>query len=174
MRSRASYRSARRPRLVRWLSDGPRLLTRLLVVPVAAILVSALLALVPGPQARAASCANPVACENALPGTPQSTWDSGTSNDTYIQGFADPFSVNVGGSINFKISSVVTLVEATESGLGVKGVRVGIINDDRAWPQAHDVDDSREVGGTQEQGSAVDLVGEQRFRQHDGDPRSEE
>ena len=77
-------------------------------MPVAAILVSALLALVPGPQAKADTCANPVACENALTGTPQSVWDSGNVNDTYIQGFADPFSVNVGGSINFKISSAAS------------------------------------------------------------------
>ena len=51
------------------------------------------------------SCANPVACENQKQGTPQSDWDVG-SNDSYIQGFADPFSVNVGGTINFKIQTV--------------------------------------------------------------------
>jgi methionine-rich copper-binding protein CopC len=105
MRSRIWSRSTwRRPRLVRWLSDS----TRLLAVPVAVILVSALMALVPGPQAKAATCANPVACENALPGTSQSVWDSGNVSDTYIQGFADPFSVNVGGAINFKISSAAS------------------------------------------------------------------
>ena len=30
------------------------------------------------------------------------------SNDSYIQGFADPFSVNVGGSINFKIQTAAS------------------------------------------------------------------
>ena len=54
------------------------------------------------PPAQAA-CANPIACENQLPGTPQSTWDV-SSYSTTIQGFADPFSVNIGQSINFKIS----------------------------------------------------------------------
>ncbi|MBO0881226.1 MAG: DUF4082 domain-containing protein, partial [Mycobacterium sp.] len=53
------------------------------------------------------SCANPVACENQLQGTPQSVWDV-TNPSTDIQGFADPFSVNVGGSINFKIKSPAT------------------------------------------------------------------
>ena len=56
----------------------------------------------------AASCANPVACENQLPGTPQSVWDAGESFDANLEGFADPFSVNVGGSINFKILSAAS------------------------------------------------------------------
>ena len=51
------------------------------------------------------SCANPIACENQLPGTPQSAWDVGPSDGDTIEGFADPFSVNVGQSINFKIKS---------------------------------------------------------------------
>ena len=55
--------------------------------------------------AQAASCANPIVCENQLPGTPQSDWDVSNGEGATIQGFADPFSVNVGGSINFKISS---------------------------------------------------------------------
>ena len=50
------------------------------------------------------SCANPVACENQQQGTPQSTWDV-SSYSTSIQGFSDPFSVNIGNSINFKINS---------------------------------------------------------------------
>ena len=77
----------------------------------AAILVGALV--VAGPQtsvpaARAASCANPVACENQLPGTPQSTWDMSSSQGGTIQGFADPFSVNVGNTINFKVQSAAS------------------------------------------------------------------
>jgi methionine-rich copper-binding protein CopC len=59
-------------------------------------------------SAKAATCANPVACENALPGTPQSTWDVGAGEGSTIQGFADPFSVNVSQSINFKIQSPAT------------------------------------------------------------------
>src|SRR5258708_16054727 len=91
---------------VRWLAVRGRL-TRLLGVPVAAGLVGALLAIAPATPALAA-CANPVACENQLPGTPQSVWDV-TNPSTTIQGFADPFSVNVGGSINFKINSPATI-----------------------------------------------------------------
>jgi methionine-rich copper-binding protein CopC len=66
-----------------------------------------LAAVAPSTAASPASCANPIACENQLPGTPQSVWDV-SSKDTYIQGFSDPFSVNVGGSINFKISSAAS------------------------------------------------------------------
>src|SRR5258708_26514210 len=91
---------------LRWLAVRGRL-TRLLAVPVAAGLVGALLAMAPATRALAA-CANPVACENQLPGTPQSGWDV-TNPSTTIQGFADPFSVNVGGSIIFKINSPATI-----------------------------------------------------------------
>lgn len=56
-------------------------------------------------SASPSSCANPVACENQLPGTPQSVWDVGSGEGTTIEGFADPFSVPVGGSINFKIKT---------------------------------------------------------------------
>ncbi len=43
----------------------------------------------PVPTARAVvSCANPVACENQLPGTPQSVWDDGT-DDPSILGYRD-------------------------------------------------------------------------------------
>ncbi len=87
---------------IRSVGHGKRL--RLLSVPAAILMIATLLPALAAAPASAASCANPIACENQLPGTPQSTWDVG-SNDTFIQGFADPFSVNVGGSINFKIES---------------------------------------------------------------------
>jgi hypothetical protein len=51
------------------------------------------------------SCANPIACENQLPGTPRSVWGNISTTDATISGFADPFSVNIGQSISFKISS---------------------------------------------------------------------
>src|SRR5450756_1745234 len=57
------------------------------------------------PQAIGASCANPVACENLLPGTPQSTWDVSSSQGATINGFATPFSVNLGQTVQFKIST---------------------------------------------------------------------
>src|SRR5450755_2573603 len=81
---------------------------------VAAVLAAAMCTLgtltgaAPGADAARASCANPVACENQLPGTPQSQWDVSRGEGTTIQGFADPFSVDVGQSINFKIESPAT------------------------------------------------------------------
>jgi len=86
-----------------WLLTDRKRLVRLLAVPVTVALAGVLAIIAPAAPARAA-CANPVACENQLPGTPQSVWDV-TNPSTTIQGFADPFSVNVGGSINFKIKS---------------------------------------------------------------------
>src|SRR5262245_36886327 len=77
--------------------------TRLLAGPAAAGVVGALLAITPATPSLA-SCANPIVCENQQPGTPQSVWDV-TSPSSTIQGFADPFSVNVGNSVNFKIES---------------------------------------------------------------------
>ena len=48
---------------------------------------------------------NPIVTENAQIGTPASTWDIPTKDagDSSIQGFATDISVNVGGTINFKI-----------------------------------------------------------------------
>src|SRR5258708_35837626 len=86
----------------RWLTARGRM-TWLLAAPVAASLSGALMAIAPAAPAQAA-CANPIVCENQLPGTPQSVWDV-SSYSTTIQGFADPFSVNIGNSINFKIKS---------------------------------------------------------------------
>jgi methionine-rich copper-binding protein CopC len=77
--------------------------TRLLALPLGAVLAGALLSIVPVAPAQAA-CANPIVCENQLPGTPQSVWDV-SNYSTTIQGFADPFSVNIGNPINFKIES---------------------------------------------------------------------
>jgi hypothetical protein len=81
---------------------------KLLAVTGAAVLACALMVVLPGLTVARASCGNPVACENALPGTPQSQWDVGKGEGTTIQGFADPFSVNLGQSISFKIESPAT------------------------------------------------------------------
>ena len=77
---------------------------RLVSLLAAAALVAGLVAGVGVPAARA-SCGNPVACENLLPGTPESVWDAGGSKSSTIYGFADPFSVDVGQAVNFKIKS---------------------------------------------------------------------
>src|SRR6185369_8117332 len=52
---------------------------------------------------------NPIVTENANPGVPASQWDipkntDGTFGDKSIQGFGTDISVNVGGTINFKIT----------------------------------------------------------------------
>ncbi len=44
-----------------------------------------------------------IAQENALPGTPASTWDISGAGDTNLQGYATDISVNRGSTVNFKI-----------------------------------------------------------------------
>ncbi len=44
-----------------------------------------------------------IAQENALPGTPESTWDISVAGSSSLQGFATDISVNHGQSISFKI-----------------------------------------------------------------------
>src|SRR5215475_8053321 len=80
----------------------PRLLRRL-AAPLVLLLVGGSLSVSPAAPADAA-CGNPIGCENQLSGTPQSVWDVPNPSRT-IEGFADPFSVNAGGSINFKIKT---------------------------------------------------------------------
>ena len=67
----------------------------------------------PGRAASADPC-NPVvsviACENSKPGTPQSQWDINGAGSSNIQGFATDMSVNVGGTISFKIKTPATVV----------------------------------------------------------------
>ncbi|WP_211240771.1 DUF4082 domain-containing protein [Hamadaea tsunoensis] len=56
--------------------------------------------------AAADSCLpNPVACENAKPGVPESTWDVVGSGDPSIQGFATQISVTPGGQEQFKVKT---------------------------------------------------------------------
>ena len=87
-----------------------RAVRRLGLVVVAALAASMILA-VPKAHAQVDPCGsggNPVACENSKPGTPSSTWDVPPGSGGTIQGFSDPFSVNLGGAINFKIQSAAT------------------------------------------------------------------
>ncbi len=53
------------------------------------------------------SPANSIEAENCLPGTPSSTWDliGSDAGDTTIQGFATDISVNVGGTVHFKVKA---------------------------------------------------------------------
>src|ERR1700741_544631 len=48
---------------------------------------------------------NPIVTENALAGTPKSTWDVSGAGDLSIQGFATDISVNKGQTIHFKIET---------------------------------------------------------------------
>jgi len=82
-------------------------------VAAAAVLTGAILIAAPIGRAHAQTdpCGtggNPIACENSKPGTPSSQWDVSNGEGSTIQGFADPFSVNLGGTINFKIHTVAT------------------------------------------------------------------
>jgi hypothetical protein len=63
-----------------------------------------------GVREASSSCSSPanqIEAENCLPGTPSSTWDlpNADQGDTTIQGFATEMSVNVGGTVHFKVNS---------------------------------------------------------------------
>ena len=60
-----------------------------------------------GAHAQCSDPANPVVAENCLAGNPSSEWDinNGDGGDPTIQGFATDMSVNLGGTINFKIDT---------------------------------------------------------------------
>ncbi|WP_434318717.1 DUF4082 domain-containing protein [Leifsonia sp. P73] len=51
------------------------------------------------------AAANPIVCENALAGTDPSVWDVSGSGDSDIQGFSTDISVNIGGTIGFKVNT---------------------------------------------------------------------
>jgi hypothetical protein len=51
---------------------------------------------------------NPIALENAQPGTPQSVWDVPGAGSSNIQGFATDISVDHGGTIGFRIGTTST------------------------------------------------------------------
>jgi hypothetical protein len=58
---------------------------------------------------RAQGCtANLIVCENQLPGTPSSVWDITGSGDASIQGFTTDISVNLGGTISFKVGTTAS------------------------------------------------------------------
>src|SRR5579862_6425847 len=64
---------------------------------------------------------NAIVTENANPGVPSTQWDipknsDGTFGDKSIQGFGTDISVNVGGTINFKI----TITTGTDKSFGIK------------------------------------------------------
>jgi hypothetical protein len=84
----------------------------------------ACLALAPA-ESRAAACdppvANPIACENTLPGTPESAWGIDGAGDPSIQGFATTMSVNKGDTVDFKIKSTTASYKIDVYRLGYYG-----------------------------------------------------
>jgi hypothetical protein len=70
------------------------------------------------PPAAAACAPNPVVCENSQPGTPKAQWDIQGGGDPAVQGFATDISVNVGGTISFKI-------DTTAASYGIDIYRLG-------------------------------------------------
>ncbi len=72
------------------------------------------------------SAQNAIVTENLIAGVPASQWDipknsDGTFGDKSIQGFGTSISVNVGGTINFKI----TITTGTNKSYGIKIYRIG-------------------------------------------------
>ena len=93
-------------------SPSPRV-RGLLASPLALLAVLILAAIAPGAaQAQSSPCTapvtNPVACENTLPGNPESEWQVFGSGDDSIQGFATQMSVNKGETIGFKVKSTTS------------------------------------------------------------------
>src|SRR5208337_2286669 len=74
---------------------------------VAGLLVAASLIAVQSAYGSCASPANAIEAENCLPGNPSSEWDvsTGDAGDLSIQGFATDISVNVGGTVYFKVAT---------------------------------------------------------------------
>jgi hypothetical protein len=65
------------------------------------------LTVAPASAANCVTAANPIACENALPGDPMSDWYSSSSYGD-VQGFTDQISYQIGDTVNFKVQSPVS------------------------------------------------------------------
>jgi len=91
---------------VAWHSTSRRSPVRSLLAALSAVGLILGLTVVVAPAAVAATpCTNEIACENLLPGTPQSQWDIVGAGDASIQGFATQMSVNRGSTVQFKIKT---------------------------------------------------------------------
>jgi hypothetical protein len=87
-------------------------------------------------------CANPaneIVAENCKPGHPETEWDVNGSGDPRIQGFATDISVNVGGTISFKVgtASPAYRIDIYRLGYysGAGGRRVATIKPSVSLPQ---------------------------------------
>ncbi len=91
------------------------------------------------PHAQACG-ANPIVCENSLPGNPASDWDISGSGDSSIQGFATDISVDQGQTVRFKISSTASAYRldiyrlGSYGGLGAR--KVATVRPTIALPQS--------------------------------------
>ena len=76
-------------------------------------------------SASAAICdpgvANPIACENSKPGSPQDQWDTPLDPSPSIEGFATDISVDHGQTVHFKINTTATAYRIDIYRLGYYG-----------------------------------------------------
>ncbi|WP_335582767.1 DUF4082 domain-containing protein [Cryobacterium arcticum] len=121
----------------------PSMSSRLRAMLLALLMVCGLLVAVPAPAQAATGCAaavNPVTCENALTGTNPSVWDIEGSGDPSIQGFSTDISVNVGGTMGFKIDtnaraySIAIYRTGWYQGLGAR--KIGNVTPSATLPQS--------------------------------------
>jgi len=70
-----------------------------------------------------AQCANPIACENLLPGNLPSEWDITGAGDPTIQGFTTDISVDQGQTVRFKIDTTATAYHIDIYRMGYYGGR---------------------------------------------------
>jgi Domain of unknown function (DUF4082)/Bacterial Ig-like domain/Bacterial Ig domain len=82
---------------------------------------------------------NPIPCENQLPGTAPSIWSVSGAGDPSIQGFATDISVNVGGTITFKVKTSSTKYSLTVYRMGFyqgNGARqIAVVQPSASLPQ---------------------------------------
>ncbi len=109
-------------RLTRALRSA-RWLLGLLAIPIALTLTTASSAA--EAEDNCASAANPIVCENALPGDPANKWQVKEVGDPTIQGFATSMSVDVGETEDFKI-------DTPASAYKIEILRLGYYNGDGA------------------------------------------
>jgi hypothetical protein len=83
----------------------PRWQPRLWIAAASLTLVFTVLAVAVSASSAEAACANPVACENALPGDATSDWQVVGAGDPSMQGFATSMSVDAGQTESFKVTS---------------------------------------------------------------------
>jgi N,N-dimethylformamidase beta subunit-like, C-terminal/Domain of unknown function (DUF4082)/Fibronectin type III domain/Bacterial Ig domain len=108
-------------------------------IPLALILLA--LGLVRAPAA-AASCGNPVQCENQLRGDSPGDWEIDGAGDSSIQGFATAFSVDAGQTEYFKIDTPSTAYH-------IDILRIGYYGGDGARLIASDIKPSVSLPQTQ-------------------------